>query len=305
MKVIVDTCNVLQMPSYINYDVGTIVYFDTEPYKHNYYNGINVDFLEVPVAYSSCIVRGEISSVQIISSKQNNEERDIADVSIPDCKKSIINNITNEEELCIVTLKEVVIEDVCRKGFDFCVERVCYGWQQFILSFGTTIFQFNSSYFGNDALTELITTICDLDSEKLGDRWNDSEFTLYDEPGIIHFYFRRKCETNSVMIDIERIDIVDKPDYTRNWHIVMEYDIFKKTIIDVALAVLKKYGLRGLRGNWCACTEGFPISTFLRILLGKPNFNNDSEEYRSDIFEELEFLKQILSNDGTKQANSV
>jgi hypothetical protein len=305
MKVIVDTCNVLQMPSYINYDVGTIVYFDTEPYKHNYYNGINVDFLEVPVAYSSCIVRGEISSVQIISSKQNDEERDIADVSIPDCKKSIINNITNEEELCIVTLKEVVIEDVCRKGFDFCVERVCYGWQQFILSFGTTIFQFNSSYLGNDALTELITTICDLDSEKLGDRWNDSEFTLYDEPGIIHVYFRRKCETNSVMIDIERIDIVDKPDYTRNWHIVMEYDIFKKTIIDVALAVLKKYGLRGLRGNWCACTEGFPISTFLRILLGKPNFNNDSEEYRSDIFEELEFLKQILSNDGTKQSNSV
>ena len=305
MKVIVDTCNVLQMPSYINYDVGTIVYFDTEPYKHNYYNGINVDFLEVPVAYSSCIVRGEISSVQIISSKQNNEERDIADIPTPDCKKSIINNITNEEELCIVTLKEVVIEDVCRKGFDFCVERVCYGWQQFILSFGTTIFQFNSSYFGNDALTELITTICTLDSENPGDSWNDSEFTLYDEPGIIHFYFRRKYDTNSVIIDIETIDIMDKPDYTRNWHIMMEYDIFKKTIIDVALAVLKKYGLRGLRGNWCACTEGFPISTFLRILLGKPNFNNDSEEYRSDIFEELEFLKQILSNDGTKQANSV
>lgn len=300
MKVVVDTCNVLQMPHYINYNIGAIVYFDTEPYKHDYYNGINVDFLEVPVAYSSCIVRGEISSVQIISSKQNNEERDIADIPTPDCKKSIKNNVTNEEELCIVTLKEVVIEDVCRKGFDFCIEKVCYGWQQFILSFGTTIFQFNSSCFGNDALTELITTICTLDSENPGDSWNDSEFTLYDEPGIIHFYFRRKYDTNSVIIDIETIDIMDKPDYTRNWHIMMEYEVFRKTIIDTALVVLKKYGFRGLRGNWCACTEGFPVSTFLRILLGKPYFNNDSEEYRSDIFEELEFLKQILSSDGTK-----
>ena len=300
MKVVVDTCNVLQLPHYINYNVGAIVYFDTEPYKHDYYNGINVDFLEVPVAYSSCIVRGEISSVQFISSKQINGEKNISEPPALKSKNPTINNVTNDEELCIVTLKEVTIEDVCRKGFEFCVEKVCYGWQQFILSFGTTILQFNSSYFGNDALTELITTICTLDSENPGDSWSDSEFTLYDEPGIIHFYFRRKYDTNSVIIDIETIDIMDKPDYTRNWHIMMEYEVFRKTIIDTALVVLKKYGLRGLRGNWCACTEGFPVSTFLRILLGKPNFNNDSEEYRSDIFEELEFLKQILSSDGTK-----
>ena len=235
-----------------------------------------------------------------ISSKQINGEKNISEPPALKSKNPTINNVTNDKELCIVTLKEVTIEDVCRKGFDFCVEKVCYGWQQFILSFGTTILQFNSSYFGNDALTELITTICTLDSENPGDSWNDSEFTLYDEPGIIHFYFRRKYDTNIVIIDIETIDIMDKPDYTRNWHIMMEYEVFRKTIIDAALVVLKKYGLRGLRGNWCACTEGFPVSTFLRILLGKPNFNNDNEEYRSDIFEELEFLKQILSSDGTK-----
>ena len=300
MKVVVDTCNVLQLPHYINYNVGAIVYFDTEPYKHDYYNGINIDFLEVPVAYSSCIVRGEISSVQFISSKQINGEKNISEPLALKNENPTINNVTNDKELCIVTLKEVTIEDVCRKGFDFCVEKVCYGWQQFILSFGTTILQFNSSYFGNDALTEFITTICTLESENPGDSWNDSEFTLYDEPGIIHFYFRRKYDTNIVIIDIETIDIMDKPNCTRNWHIMMEYEVFRKTIIDAALVVLKKYGLRGLRGNWCACTEGFPVSTFLRILLGKPNFNNDSEEYRSDIFEELEFLKQILSSDGTK-----
>lgn len=84
MKVVVDTCNILQLPHHINYNVGAIVYFDTEPYKHDYYNGINVDFLEVPVAYSSCIVRGEISSVQFISSKQIIGEKNI---SAPPCAK--------------------------------------------------------------------------------------------------------------------------------------------------------------------------------------------------------------------------
>ena len=73
---------------------------------------------------------------------------------------------------------------------------------------------------------------------------------------------RRKCETNSVMIDIERIDIVDKPDYTRNWHIVMEYDIFKKTIIDVALAVLKKYGLPFDDNTFDCVTVAYGVRNF-------------------------------------------
>jgi hypothetical protein len=58
--------------------------------------------------------------------------------------------------------------------------------------------------------------------------------------------------------------------------------------------MLKEYGLRGSNANWADGYETFPLNTLLKVMGRNVIRNEDEDCYRSNIFEELEFLTQAL-----------
>ena len=87
----------------------------------------------------------------------------------------------------------------------------------------------------------------------------------------------------------------NQPDYEEEtWDFVIPYSLYKSEVIRSALKMLKEYGLRGSNANWADGYETFPLNTLLKVMGRNVTRNEDEDCYRSNIFEELEFLTQAL-----------
>lgn len=280
MKIKLETCKVLQMPHYINYDEGTDLYLTTKPYKSEYINDETlVDFLEVKEDDASCIVRGIVSTIDYIPAKEFISEKE--------------ENFNSElEEYSVIVLRDVTIEDLENRPFSIDINNISFGWEYIKFNFGVTSIPFQSSYIGEEPLSELITSVSEFEENS-----NKYSIVLSDEPGFMEIYLNKDDQTNLLNIDIKC-----NVNELKTWHITIEYKMFKQAIIDTALKILRRYGLRGFNKNWAAGTDIFPLNTLLTIMLGEP-INNINQGYYSNIFDELESLKQILKNYGTEETD--
>ena len=76
----------------------------------------------------------------------------------------------------------------------------------------------------------------------------------------------------------------------------MPYKKYHDEVIRTVLYSLKKYSLRGLNANWCDGTDSFAINGLMRLLGTESKSANDSDECYSDIFAELDILRNALEH---------
>ena len=105
--------------------------------------------------------------------------------------------------------------------------------------------------------------------------------------GMIFYYYLSKRE-EEYMVNLLKDDGIT---FKEAW----EDEEYKEAVIKEALRVLKTYGLRGFNESWSDGMDVFPINSLLVLLGADVNYNEKTWDCNSNIFTELDILKDALS----------
>ena len=200
------------------------------------------------------------------------------------------------------------MENQIVKEFDISIGDFAYGWEDIKLRFDNTTISFMASYMLRDEpMSTLITSIVVLENKEECENIETIEWKTEwgDEPGALGIHFSKTKNEDLMKIHIyhPEYQLLDNDTkYYRNqpyyeeetWDFVIPYSLYKSEVIRSALKMLKQYGLRGANANWADGYETFPLNTLLKVMGRNVTRNEDEDCYRSNIFEELEFLTQAL-----------
>ena len=178
------------------------------------------------------------------------------------------------------------------------VKEICFGNATIEMVLGDHTIEFMPSYIGREPLTTLIDSLNEFELEE----WDDFTITWADEPGC--WKIELKYDRQNSHLDMEIYHYDDDIDFNAKrkgvidmgHSVSMPYMKYHDEVIRTVLYSLKKYGLRGLNGNWCDGTDSFAINGLMRLLGTESNFPNDSDECYSDIFAELDILRNALEH---------
>ena len=74
-----------------------------------------------------------------------------------------------------------------------------------------------------------------------------------------------------------------------------DYNAFKDAVLKASISVLKRYGIMGYSLAWNMPYNAFPIHKFLALLGIKAERQSCNDECKSNVFEELEILMNVLN----------
>ena len=185
------------------------------------------------------------------------------------------------------------------KNFDIEVEKIDSGWEYIKLRFDDTEIPFAASYIGSEPVSTLVESIFNLENhldfniEDYFAKWHWS-----DEPGVIRFEAEREPATNVLTINIA-LDRDESGCDIKHWHFQMPYVLYRNKVMKTALHQLKRYGIKGFQENWMT-SDFIALPTLLIVLLTSEtrrlSKDPNSIEFFSDIFSEIELLKQVLQD---------
>ena len=185
------------------------------------------------------------------------------------------------------------------KNFDIEVEKIDSGWEYIRLRFDDTEIPFAASYIGSEPVSTLVESIFNLENhldfniEDYFAKWHWS-----DEPGVIRFDAERNPATNVLTINIA-LDRDESGCDIKHWHFQMPYVLYRNKVMKTALHQLKRYGIKGFQENWMT-SDFIALPTLLIVLLTSEtrrlSKDPNSIEFFSDIFSEIELLKQALQD---------
>ena len=75
------------------------------------------------------------------------------------------------------------------------------------------------------------------------------------------------------------------------------FDLFHSAVRELAIRVVKKYGIVGFNSNWSSTDdpqEVFPVGSFLRLLGMEATFKEASDELTSSCQDEVKLLSVVL-----------
>ena len=181
--------------------------------------------------------------------------------------------------------------------FSINVKEICYGNETLEIVFGDHVLEIMPSYMGPEPLSTLIDS---LNEFELGYKEDDDSTTWSDEPGCwkLKFVLDRNTFVLNILISHYDDGLFRECKGEKEWEfsVSMPYQKYRTEVIRIALFTLKRYGLRGINGNWCDGTDSFAINGLIRILGSQVRFEDDKDEYYSDIFSELDILKKALES---------
>ena len=171
------------------------------------------------------------------------------------------------------------------------LHEICVGSETISLRFGDTVIHYDPTYMGPEALSTLINSVVSLsyketinvDTERFRTTWET-------EPGTLKLSFYRNKITNKTLLKTES----DSEDLD-GLEIEFDFNEYKEAVIKEALRVLKTYGLRGFNESWSDGMDVFPINSLLVLLGVDVNYNEKTWDCNSNIFTELDILKDALS----------
>lgn len=200
------------------------------------------------------------------------------------------------------------MENKIVQEFEISIGDFAYGSEDIRLRFDNTTISFMASYMlRHEPMSTLITSIVVLENKEECENIETIEWKTEwgDEPGALGIHFSKTPNDDLIKIHIyhHEYQLLDhdtkyyrnQPDYEEEtWDFVIPYSLYKSEVIRSALKMLKEYGLRGSNANWADGYETFPLNTLLKVMGRNVTRNEDEDCYRSNIFEELEFLTQAL-----------
>lgn len=182
------------------------------------------------------------------------------------------------------------------ESFDINVKSLSYGSEEISLTFGNQEIPFWASYIGPEPISSLVESLVGLEDEI-----ENVDFTRYfiswsDEPGSLDFEMYKNKFEDHILLKI-KFDNCDTGQYhkTGNWEFEMAYSLYKQTVLNTALKALKKFGLIGFNDSWANGKETFPFCSLISLLGGQTLYHEESDSFRSNIFDELALLTNKLS----------
>lgn len=177
--------------------------------------------------------------------------------------------------------------------FHIDVLELSHGWEKIRLVIDDDIIDYNASYIGQEPVSSLIEAAVGLEENNV----NNAYFARWsDEPGrcCIDYYLK----DGTLLLDIG----IETPDQngelrTKSKKYYMPFPQFQSEVRDLAIRVLKKYGIVGFNSNWASYDgpkEVFPVASFLRLLGMEPTFDYTDEEYNSSFRDEINLFRRIL-----------
>lgn len=171
------------------------------------------------------------------------------------------------------------------------LHEICVGSEIISLRFGDTVIHYEPTYMGPEALSTIINSVVSLsyketinvDTERFCTTWET-------EPGTLKLSFHRNKITNNTMLKT-----VSDSENLNGLEIEFDFEEYKEAVIKEALRVLKTYGLRGFNESWSDGMDVFPLNSLLVLLGAKVNYDKNTWDCDSNIFTELDILKDALS----------
>lgn len=179
--------------------------------------------------------------------------------------------------------------------FHIDVLELSHGWEKIRLVIDDDIIDYNASYIGQEPVSSLIEAAVGLEENNV----NNAYFARWsDEPGrcCIDYFLK----DGTLLLDIG----IETPDQngelvTRAKKYYMPFTQFQSEVRDLAIRVLKRYGIVGFNSNWASSDEPqevFPVGAFLRLLGAESIFDYTDEEYNSSFRDEVRLLSDIVMN---------
>ena len=182
-------------------------------------------------------------------------------------------------------------------SFDIEIKSISWGSEDIVLTFDNQEISFYASYIGLEPLSSLIESLIALEEEIENLDYTQFFIQWHSEPGVLDLEMYKDKGKDHMKIVIKRDnDNMEVGDDTVAETFELPYSSYKKTVIDTALKILIKYGVKGFNDSWSNGTETFPFGSLVSLLTADSSFNKAKEDFHSDIFEELECIRQALNN---------
>ena len=180
-------------------------------------------------------------------------------------------------------------------SFDIEIKSLSWGSEDIVLTFDNQEVSFYASYIDIEPLSSLIESLIALEEEIENLDYTQFFIQWHSEPGVLDLEMYKDKGKDHMKIVIKRDnDNMEVGDDTVAETFELPYSSYKKTVIDTALKILIKYGVKGFNDSWSNGTETFPFGSLVSLLTADSSFNKVKEDFHSDIFEELECIRQAL-----------
>lgn len=189
------------------------------------------------------------------------------------------------------------MENMDVNSFDIKIKSLSWGSEDIVLTFDNQDISFHASYIGEEPLSSLIESLIALEEEIINLDYTHFFIKWQSEPGVLDIEMKKDKGKDHMKIIIKRDDDnMDVGDGTGAKTFELPYSLYKKTVIDTALKALVKYGVKGFNDSWSDGTETFPLCSLISLLTKTSSFNKTEESFHSDIYEELNCIRQALNN---------
>ena len=180
-------------------------------------------------------------------------------------------------------------------SFDIEIKSLSWGSEDIVLIFDNQEISFYASYIDIEPVSSLILSLIALEEEIENLDYTRFFIQWHSEPRVLDFEMYKDKGKDHMKIIIKRDDDnMEVSDRTTGISFELPYSLYKNTVITTALKALVKYGLKGFNDSWSNGTETFPLNSLMSLLTVDSSFNKAKEDFHSDIFEELECIRQTL-----------
>lgn len=180
--------------------------------------------------------------------------------------------------------------------FSIKVKSVSYGCEDISLFFNDQEIYFFASYMGYEPVTTLIKSLVWLERDVEGVDYMTTSFEWLDEPGSLKFDLRKDLQEDHILIRIKYDNCVDDSLYHRekDWCFEMPYSLYRQTVLDTALRVLKEYGLNGFNESWADDPDTFSICSLISLLGNELSYHEEGDNFHSDLMGEFKLLAKKM-----------
>lgn len=165
-----------------------------------------------------------------------------------------------------------------------------FGWETIRMTFDDRVIEYRASYVGEEPISSLIDAATALDECYDGYIEDVCYVQWQKEPGCMEMTLFRKPGKDYIDMKIES----DDPEID-GYGVYFDYNAFKDAVIKASISVLKRYGIMGYSLAWNKTYNAFPIHQFLALLGIKAERQSCNDECKSNVFEELEILMNVLN----------
>lgn len=177
--------------------------------------------------------------------------------------------------------------------FNIEVLNLSHGWENIRLIIDDDIIEFNASYIGQEPVSSFIEAAVGLEEDSV----NREYFARWrDEPGKCNIDYYLDNGTLNLSMEIEAPDSRGEMISTIRKYSI-PFDLFHSAVRELAIRVVKKYGIVGFNSNWSSTDdpqEVFPVGSFLRLLGMEATFKEASDELTSSFQDEVKLLSVVL-----------